>query len=58
MENLKIQPFDLTLLHEGGGLEVGLSTWNEAAPLSRSVSWVLHDLLTILLISTLRFPSL
>ena len=31
---------------------------NEAAPLSRSGSWVLHDLLTILLIFTLRFPSL
>jgi len=31
---------------------------NEAAPLSRSGSWVLHDLLIILLVFTLRFPSL
>jgi hypothetical protein len=31
---------------------------NEAAPLSRSGSWVLHDLLAILLVLTFRFPSL
>ena len=31
---------------------------NEAAPLSRSGSWVLLDLLAILLIFTLRFPTL
>jgi hypothetical protein len=58
MENLKIQPFDQTLIRGGGGLEAWLSAWNEAAPLSRSGSWVLHDLLTILLVFTLRFPSL
>jgi len=31
---------------------------NEAAPLSRSGSWVILDLLTILLVLTLGFPSL
>ena len=50
--------FDQDINTERGGLEVGLPASNEAAPLSRSVSWVLHDLLAILLVLTFRFPSL
>jgi hypothetical protein len=37
MENLKIEPFDQTLIQEGGDLEVGLSTWCMEIPWTQGV---------------------
>jgi len=39
-------------------LKGSISLMNEAAPLLRSGSWVLLDLLITVLVFTLRFPSL